>query len=74
MSNRNHLTWSVETHDGKCPECNVETVLVNAPSYWMPDNHGRDSGDDVEVVDEVTGHYCPKCKRLRSLSLNTLES
>ncbi len=73
--NRNHLTWSVETPGGKCPKCNTKTILIIAPLNWNIDDDGDniDNDGDVEVRDEVTGHFCPQCERLRSLSLNTLE-
>lgn len=65
-----HVTWSDEVGDGHCPKCGEKTVLIVAPCEWAEDNDGQ-GGLDVQVHDEVTGHYCRKCGRLRSLSLNT---
>lgn len=63
----------METHDGRCPKCGSETILVTAPLVWGvdEDNPKNDEDGAVEVYDEVSGHFCPKCRRLRSLSLNT---
>jgi hypothetical protein len=69
---RTHFTWSVE-NNGKCPECGQKTVLISVPLSWDTDYNTRKANQpqEVEVSDEVTGHYCLKCQRLRSLSLNT---
>lgn len=63
-----HLTWSIEVGDSRCPECNDETILIVAPSQWYT---ADGEADPVEVYEEVTGHYCQKCGKLVSLSLNT---
>lgn len=68
MSKRNHLTWSEERDDNRCPTCGRKTLLVIAPHDW-----NVDEGDSVEVHEEITGHYCPKCQRLRSLSFNAMQ-
>ena len=71
---RTHPTWSLEYGDGKCPRCASATVLVTPFSSWNVDceDLSDDVDDCVEVHDEVSGHYCTKCERLVSLSLNTL--
>lgn len=74
---RSHLTWSIGGSSGKCPYCDVATVLVTPLSTWEP--HESDDNaelvdslcDGCEVVDEVSGTWCPTCNRLVSLSLNT---
>lgn len=70
---RTHFAWSIESPDDGCPVCGTKTVLLIAPLYWSVDCEDREEDDDVdaEVTEEVTGHYCRKCQRLCSLSLNT---
>lgn len=68
-----HVTWSIE-RDGRCPSCRVVTILVSAPSLWsVPDQERtpKPLPDVADVHEEITGHWCPKCERLVSLSLNT---
>lgn len=80
----NHITWSIEKGDGLCPVCGEKTVLVIAGNTWDVDSEPYGDEDDknvvgdrfidgVEVGDdaEVTGHWCPTCNKLCSLSLNT---
>lgn len=67
-----HITWSIEK-DGRCPKCNSRTVLVVAPEWWQvdPDSENAELADDeYNVVEEITGHYCPSCGDLVSLSFN----
>ena len=54
------------------------TVLVTAPGAWdiHEDGYRKQGGktelpEYAEVNEEVSGHWCPKCQRLTSLSLNT---
>jgi hypothetical protein len=65
------LTWSVGTEEGTCPKCDARTVLVVAPDMWrmVDEDAGADPG--VSIYDEVSGHACPKCNRLISLSFNS---
>lgn len=77
VANQNHLHWSVEVGDGLCPVCKNKTVLARALSTWEIDEEdiekntiGQMDGS-IDVHDEVTGHFCLKCCRLRALSLNT---
>lgn len=78
-----HFTWSVEVGESKCPECNGKTVLVCAPERWSPDAasaarfHGGDEDEGDEMVlegvminEELSGHYCPTCQKLCSVSFN----
>ena len=73
---RTHLTWS-EEKNGKCPSCRCLTVLVTAPASWNIHEDGREQcgktelPDYAEIAEEISGHWCPKCQRLTSLSLNT---
>lgn len=79
---RTHFTWSIEHPRGECPFCGDKTVLIIAPGLWDVDEEstietvGEDRYDNelidgVTVHEELTGHYCPKCDKLVSLSLNT---
>lgn len=61
-----HITWSIE-RGGKCPHCGSETRLVLAPHLWRDVD---DPENEIKVVDEVSGHYCPTCQLLVSLSFN----
>jgi Zn ribbon nucleic-acid-binding protein len=63
---KTHLTWSIE-RGGKCPTCNGATRLVIAPRHWRD----ADEDEEHELYDEVSGHFCPSCHTLVSLSLNT---
>jgi len=75
---RVHLTWSVEHPMGTCQHCNGKTVLAIAPSAWDVDSESAqaDGFDENEFVDgvetdaEVTGHWCPGCRSLVSVSVN----
>jgi hypothetical protein len=68
---KTHFVWSVETSTGNCPHCNEHTVLVIAPSSWRIDSEDDPGEEDVEICEELTGHYCLKCCKLTSLHLNT---
>jgi hypothetical protein len=77
MKRRTHLTWSVEK-DGKCPKCRSLTVLITAQGHRTIHEDGyreqggkRELPDYASVDEEVSGHWCPKCQRITSLSLNT---
>lgn len=80
---RTHVTWSIETPDGKCPFCRTETLFVVCRGCWETVEDQVDHAgnpilippafrDGVEVHDEVSGHWCGKCEKLVSLSLNTI--
>lgn len=73
---RTHFTWSIEGPRGLCSECNGETALVIADGEWKVDYESPlcDSlGGYAEIREEITGHYCPNCRKLVSLSLNTMD-
>lgn len=63
---RTHITWSIEK-DNKCPVCGDAPRLIVAPPHWRDAN----DSDDYEIDEEVSGHFCPTCRLLISLSLNT---
>lgn len=75
-----HLAWSIE-NNGRCPECNGETLVVDAFNEMkiiVTDNspfqrrYYEESGDGVvEIAEEISGHYCPKCQKLTSLYFNS---
>jgi ribosomal protein S27AE len=81
---RTHFTWSVEHPRGECPFCGDKTMLLVAPGFWDADEEAAIEAigeqrfeeeykyDGVAIHDELTGHYCGKCEKLVSLSLNTL--
>ncbi len=66
-----HLTWSEERKDGVCPFCGARLVLLVAPPQWVNANLMDGSDPMYGLDEEVSGHYCPECCRLLSLSLNT---
>jgi hypothetical protein len=72
---KTHLTWSTwsaETGPESCPTCNGPTVLVMPYPMWdVRDEDGEPiENDEVEIAEEVSGHYCRVCRKLTSLSLN----
>ncbi len=68
-----HLSHG-ETHDGKCATCGTETLLVSMRGFHVDcDAEHELAGDVVETNDEITGHYCPACQVLTSLSFNQLQ-
>jgi len=67
-----HVTWSIESHDGKCLYCGGDTVLICSPQHWSAyEDEEQAFPDGIELREEITGHYCDKCGKLTSLSLNT---
>ncbi len=70
---KTHITWNIETKPGKCPDCETETLLALPSRDWRIDDPPEDEESDITVDEEVSGHFCPKCRRLTSLSLNTKE-
>jgi RNA polymerase subunit RPABC4/transcription elongation factor Spt4 len=76
MATRTHLTWSLENADNTCPFCgSTEILLVVAPADWEIDEEGRKLAavDSLDIEAEVTAHVCNSCRRITSLSLNTLD-
>ena len=67
---KTHFTWSIE-RNGKCPTCNVATILVVA-KIWDTDNQGDEDVLKEPPVSEVSAHQCPECNQFCSLSLNTM--
>jgi predicted RNA-binding Zn-ribbon protein involved in translation (DUF1610 family) len=57
----------------RCNQCAAKIWLIVARS-WSVDQESlpprADGPDDVDVSEEVTAHYCPKCERITSLSFN----
>lgn len=71
---RERATWSRETGDDKCPECGADPILIVAGSEWdVPylDELFAGTPDTVTVAEEISAHYCLKCRKITSLSLNT---
>lgn len=76
---RTHMTWSIEQSPGRCPICGSETILILPSIHWIPaegdagtaqqEAYNRDQ--EIEVPEEISGHWCEKCDMLCSLSLNT---
>ena len=72
-----HITVCNEKNEA-CGDCGGPVILIVAPHVWEiadPENAAKvvgesDSIDCVEVSEELSGHYCPKCERLCSLSFN----
>ncbi|KKL57401.1 hypothetical protein LCGC14_2235800 [marine sediment metagenome] len=61
----------------RCIECKSKTILVYPIGPWTPDDEPFKAGevitceelDDIEIG-EVTGHWCPTCEILTSLTYN----
>lgn len=70
-----HITWSIETPDGRCPECNGKTVLITFFSECEVHDDNKEEvaalDGSVMIAEELSGHYCGECHKLTSLSLNT---
>ncbi len=61
----------------RCNECNSKTMLVSSYGEWAVDEECYKSGEDspegtpeTVFVGEVTGHWCPTCEMLVSISYN----
>jgi len=62
----------------ECLKCGGRTMLVSAGPYWSVDQEAFKSGertdddedvpDEVNVTDEVCGHWCDHCGQLTSFS------
>jgi hypothetical protein len=58
-----------------CGKCKTKLMLVISPGDWDVDDEAFKSGEnkpddcpDEVSIGEVTGHYCPNCQALTSLS------
>ncbi len=73
-----HFTVRLGEHcngdSNQCNACGTKTILVSAPAYeWDIDSEEEcyeELGYEVQVDAKVTGHYCPECRVLTSLSFN----
>lgn len=72
-----HFTWSIEQADS-CPNCKGETLLLVAfgqmsiaegDANTFQNKHYEEEGS-VEIDEEISGHWCPECRKLVSLSFN----
>lgn len=61
----------------RCRRCDSKTMLVSASGYWAVDEECYKSGEDTPegtpdsvFVGEVSGHWCPSCRHLVSISYN----
>ena len=61
----------------RCRKCNSKTMLVSTSGEWGVDEEcyksGEDTPEDVPdavFVGEVSGHWCPGCEMLLSISYN----
>ena len=59
----------------RCNKCNSKTMLVTTSGEWGVDEECFKSGEDTPestpdtvYVGEVSGHWCPECEMLISLS------
>ena len=60
-----------------CNECGSKTMLVATSGEWGVDEEGFKSGEETPegtpeavYIGEVSGHWCPDCEILVSLSYN----
>jgi hypothetical protein len=77
-----HLTWSDETA-GMCRKCKGKIILITPSLIWEADEESSAEagvdweshfGDGIELDEELSAHFCPKCRCLTSLSLNSMTS
>lgn len=61
-----------------CLACGAKTILVSAPMSWSVDGEPYKADEqieldfeDVELSEEVTGHWCEQCNKLTSLAFNS---
>lgn len=62
----------------RCNECETKTILVTpVGEIWEADEEPYKPGEEAEVnicpeifVGELSGHWCPKCEMLVSLTYN----
>ena len=61
----------------RCIKCNSKTLLVSALGEWEVDEECFKSGEDTPegtpdavFIGEISGHWCPECVMLVSLSYN----
>ena len=77
MHIKTHVTWD-RSLNNKCPDCQGETLLVVALGEMRIaegdegtfQNAHYEETEIVEIEEEISGHYCPECHQLVSLSLN----
>jgi hypothetical protein len=65
-----HVTWSRETGEDTCPDCGAESVLIVPSREWDV----AYTPETVSVCEEVSAHYCVRCRKITSLSLNASEN
>ena len=79
-----------ENGQGRCKHCESRTALISFYINATVDQEAFESGeynedtpeakagleipDDVDVGDELTGHYCLKCDRLTSICFNEIRT
>ena len=64
-----HFEFGEKRVGGKsvCLKCGTETQLIVAAAWSAPDC----AGAEIEVGEEVSGHWCPHCEQLTSLAFNS---
>lgn len=68
MPDHLYLTFG-ETND-RCDECRTPTRTVTANEWTL---HGAEESEDlVEPRGEISGHFCPECRRLTAIFLHRL--
>lgn len=79
-----HVAFS-ERPDGDCSRCTTcggKTMLISPFSEWKVDSEPfqteetvdeieEELPETVEVVDEITAHWCDDCRKITSLSFSS---
>ena len=70
-----HLLYSRE-HRGKCPRCEGDVALLTTSPVFDCDEESpfaEQLSDGVETGLEITCHWCPECRIVTSLAVNSEE-
>lgn len=61
----NYFALEFGERDEKCSGCRGDLVLVTA--VWKTHPENEEDQDYVDPSGEVSGHYCPACKKLTAV-------
>lgn len=70
---RTRLHFSDEHRDVVCPTCSSQTILIHSSDVFQvaDDDKCREFHAGIETELEISGHWCPKCHVVTSLTINS---